>query len=148
MYHKRETILSFVLHHCVKSLQIRSFSGPYFPVFGLNTEIYSVNLRIQSKCGKIRTGKKPVFGQHLRLKTDLRKSADISKLMTHGKNWCQIFLDIFSCSLIPPKFINVAYEIRKNRRGSIPILLMDPKEILTLPVPIPEEERKLTFYYP
>ena len=24
------------------------FSGPYFPVFGLNTEIYSVDLRIQS----------------------------------------------------------------------------------------------------
>ena len=23
------------------------FSGPYFPVFGLNTEIYSVNLRIR-----------------------------------------------------------------------------------------------------
>ena len=25
------------------------FSGPYFPVFVLNTDIYSVNLRIQSK---------------------------------------------------------------------------------------------------
>ena len=25
--------------HFVKSVQIRSFSGPYFPVFGLNTEI-------------------------------------------------------------------------------------------------------------
>ena len=25
------------------------FSGPYFPVFGLNTEIYEVNFRIQSK---------------------------------------------------------------------------------------------------
>ena len=25
------------------------FSGPYFPVFGLNTEIYGVNLRIQSE---------------------------------------------------------------------------------------------------
>ena len=24
------------------------FSGPYFPVFGLNTEIYSVDLRVQS----------------------------------------------------------------------------------------------------
>ena len=24
----------------------RDFSGPYFPVFGLNTEIYVVNLRI------------------------------------------------------------------------------------------------------
>ena len=26
--------------HCVKSVQIRSFSGPYSPVFGLNTERY------------------------------------------------------------------------------------------------------------
>ena len=25
------------------------FSGPYFPVFGLNTEIYGVNLRIPSE---------------------------------------------------------------------------------------------------
>ena len=29
------------------------FSGLYFLVFGLNTEIYFVNLRIQSECGKI-----------------------------------------------------------------------------------------------
>ena len=28
------------------------FSGPYFPVFGLNAEIYGVNLRIQSEYGK------------------------------------------------------------------------------------------------
>ena len=33
------------------------FSGPYFPVFVLNTEIYGVNLRIHSKYGKIRTRK-------------------------------------------------------------------------------------------
>ena len=25
---------------------LRSFPGPYFPAFGLNTEIYSVNIRI------------------------------------------------------------------------------------------------------
>ena len=31
------------------------FSGPYFPAFGLSTEIYFVNIRIQSKCGNIRT---------------------------------------------------------------------------------------------
>ena len=24
--------------HCVKSVQIRSFFGPYFPAFGLNTD--------------------------------------------------------------------------------------------------------------
>ena len=32
--------------HCVKSVRIRSFSGPYFPAFGLNTERYSVSLCI------------------------------------------------------------------------------------------------------
>ena len=42
-------------HHWVKSVHIRSYSGPYFPAFGLNTERYGVSLRIQSKCGKIRT---------------------------------------------------------------------------------------------
>ena len=31
------------------------FSGPYFATFALNMERYSVSLRIQSKCGKIRT---------------------------------------------------------------------------------------------
>ena len=29
-------------------------SGPHFPAFGLNTERYSVSLRIQSECGKMR----------------------------------------------------------------------------------------------
>ena len=33
-----------VSQHCLKSVQIRSFSDPYFPVFGLNTDIYGVNL--------------------------------------------------------------------------------------------------------
>ena len=41
--------------HCVKSVPIRNYSGPYFPAFGLNTEIFEVSLRIQSECGKIRT---------------------------------------------------------------------------------------------
>ena len=46
-----------IYHHCVKSVHIRSFSDPYFSAFGLKTEIYSVNLRIQSECKKIRTRK-------------------------------------------------------------------------------------------
>ena len=37
-------------------------SGPYFSVFELNTEIYSVNLRNQSKYRKIRTRNNSVFG--------------------------------------------------------------------------------------
>ena len=46
-------------YNCVKSVRIRSFSGPYFPAFGLNTGRYVVSLRIQSKCRKIRTRKTP-----------------------------------------------------------------------------------------
>ena len=37
-------------------------SGPYFPVVGLNTEIYSVNLRSQSKYKKMRIRSNSVFG--------------------------------------------------------------------------------------
>ena len=43
--------------HCVKSVRIRIFSGPYFPAFGLNMETYSVSILIQSECGKIQTRK-------------------------------------------------------------------------------------------
>ena len=38
---------------------IRSFSGPYFPSFRMNTERYGISLRIQKKCEKIRTRKNP-----------------------------------------------------------------------------------------
>ena len=36
----------------MKSVRVWVFSGLYFSAFGLNTDIYSVNLRIQFKCGK------------------------------------------------------------------------------------------------
>ena len=35
--------------HCVKNVHIRRPSGPYFPLFALNTERYGVSLHIQSK---------------------------------------------------------------------------------------------------
>ena len=40
---KSRTIIDLLLVlgsllHCVKSVRIRSFSGPYFPTFGLNTD--------------------------------------------------------------------------------------------------------------
>ena len=41
------------LIHCVKSVHIRSFSGPYFSVFN------SVSLRLQSEYRKMRTRKTP-----------------------------------------------------------------------------------------
>ena len=43
-------------YYCVKGvIKMCFFSDPYFPVFGLNTKIYSVNFYIQSEYGKIRT---------------------------------------------------------------------------------------------
>ena len=42
------------------------FSGIYFPVPGLNEKIYGVNLRIQSKYGKMQTRKNSVFGHFSR----------------------------------------------------------------------------------
>ena len=48
--------------HCVKSVQIRIFSGPYFPAFVVNMERYEVSLRIQSECWKIQTMKNFVSG--------------------------------------------------------------------------------------
>ena len=51
--------------HCVKSVQIRNFFGSYFPVFGLNTEIYGVNMdqKKTKKYRKIRTRKNSVLKQ-------------------------------------------------------------------------------------
>ena len=45
--------------HSIKNVRVQCFSGPCFPVFGKNTEIYFLNIRIQSGCGKIRTRKTP-----------------------------------------------------------------------------------------
>ena len=41
-----------VCRHCVKTVRIRSYSGPYFPAFGLNTDRSGLSLRIQSECSK------------------------------------------------------------------------------------------------
>ena len=51
-----------------------AISGPYFPVFGLNAEIYGVNLRIQSECRKIRTRNNSVFGPFSRSEVVFLKS--------------------------------------------------------------------------
>ena len=50
----------------LSNLPIKFFLSRIFPAFGLNTEIYGVNLRIQSECGEIWTRKNSVFGHFLR----------------------------------------------------------------------------------
>ena len=52
-------------NHLATALKISKYgviSGPYFPVFGVNTEIYGVHLRIQYEYRKIWTRKNSVFG--------------------------------------------------------------------------------------
>ena len=43
---------------CEKYPNMEFFSGPYFPIFRLNTEIYGVHLRTQSIYGKKTNQKK------------------------------------------------------------------------------------------
>ena len=65
----------------VPHIQIRSFSGPHFPAFGLNTEIYRVILRIQCKCGKIRTRKNSVFGHFSKQWTQWMMTLKVSRIV-------------------------------------------------------------------
>ena len=55
-YWRFDTYTAWIVSKC------RDFSGPYFPVFGLNTEIYFVNIRIQSECRKIQIRRNSAFG--------------------------------------------------------------------------------------
>ena len=52
-------MILFHTFYWLTSVRIRSYSGPYFPAFGLNTERYRVSLRIQPKCGKMLTRMTP-----------------------------------------------------------------------------------------
>ena len=61
----------------------RVVSGPYFPLFRLNTRIYFVNLRIQSEYKKMRTKKNSVFGQFSRIDC-YRKQAWLSVFLLYN----------------------------------------------------------------
>ena len=72
--------------HCLKSAQYGVFSGRDFPVLGLNTKIYSVNLRIQSKYREIRTRKNSVFGHFSRSETLQNIHRETSELGSYFNN--------------------------------------------------------------
>ena len=52
--------------HCLKCVQIRSYFWSVFSCIRTKYDIYSVNLRIQFECRKIRTRNNTVFGQFSR----------------------------------------------------------------------------------
>ena len=52
-------VCEFIMTVWLQVPKYRFLPGPYFPVFGVNTEIYGVNLRIQTEYGKVRTRNPP-----------------------------------------------------------------------------------------
>ena len=66
LINSKTTLLHLLMFTLWKVSKCRVFSGPCFLVFGLNTEIYSVNLRIQSEYRKVRTRGDSVFGHFSR----------------------------------------------------------------------------------
>ena len=68
--------------HCMKSVRIWRFSGPYFPAFELNIERYFVSPRIQSEYGKILIRKTPNMGLFHAVPSE-RKT---------GKKWVKTFM--------------------------------------------------------
>ena len=85
-------ITSNVIRHCVKGVHFRSYSGPYFPAFGLSTERYGVSVRIESKCGKMRS--RIIYGHFSRSenfiggnKQSLKQYTLPSKLITLWYLW-------------------------------------------------------------
>ena len=74
-------------------------SGPYFPVFGLNTEIYA-NLRIQCEYRKIRTRNSSIFGNFLRSDYIIMEITQISSmLLKHCIKFAriQVFIELWTC---------------------------------------------------
>ena len=74
-----------MVSHFVKSVRIRSFSGPHFPAFGLNTGRSSVFLCIQSEYWKIWTRKTPntdTFHAVLHFHKNYQKTLTLYKSLT------------------------------------------------------------------
>ena len=85
---KQNDLLSNRTYTAWKVSKYGVFSGLYFPAFRLNTERYSVSLRIQSKCRKMRTRRNSLFGHFSRsvilmFRTILPSSAMLSRKLSY-----------------------------------------------------------------
>ena len=85
-----------------KVSKIGRFPGPYFPVFGLNTEIYSLNLRIQPEYRKKnsrKTRKNSVFGHFftqflsVKFRTELHSRLNLDTTSNYWHPALQNFLE-------------------------------------------------------
>ena len=63
------------------------FSGPYFSVLGLITEIYGVNLRVRSEYMKTRTKKNSVLGHFSRGVFSFKYQTNLRELINFHYPW-------------------------------------------------------------
>ena len=87
------------------------FSGPYFPPFRLKMEIYSVNLRIQSECGKIRT-RNSLFGHLSRYRVIKNISNKTNTNLYSFFKLFKFFSIVFRGIILEEKFPHASLETR------------------------------------
>ena len=123
---------TFSEHHYVKNVCIRSFCGPYFPAFRLNTERYSVSLRIQSECGEIRTRKTPNSDTFHKMRSLSKKMQNFLLRWWHHKisqssTWNWGTKKIFGKTRKKPYFLkalNIFPNVVNNSQSSISQFLL------------------------
>ena len=92
------------------------FSGPYFLAFGMNMEIYCVNLRIQSEYRKIRTKKnKSPYSVRIKGNTDQKKTPYLDTF--------QAVLDHFLTVFSPLKLFLIIFHPTQVRMEMIKVFL-------------------------
>ena len=73
------------MKHCVKSVPIRSFSGPHFAVFGLNAERYGVQMWQNTD------EKNSKYGHFLRSEMGLKSLKIVFTMLKTRKNLCTFY---------------------------------------------------------
>ena len=84
--------------HCVKSVPVRSYSGPYYPAFGLNAERYSVSVSIQS--------------ERVKIQTRITPNTDTFHLLY--EMLCAIWYHLFNFNLKNVKLLLTVYNVTKS----------------------------------
>ena len=84
--------------HCVKNVRIRSFSGPYFPAFGVNTSVSLYSFRMRENTDCIR--KTPNTDTFHAVRKSLKRSEVFKK----------INVDYYFLISVPTKVLQSVYE--------------------------------------
>lgn len=82
---------NYCAYQGIKSFRIRKFFSPFLPAFDLNTDIYSLNLRIQPICRKMRIRQNSKY-VHLSRSVSSKFSSYIILSW-----WCNFFKDDRKC---------------------------------------------------